>query len=207
VRRTRSLSEVKRGSTLTSAETPPLLHLHDTLAEIERLDIPFVDRATLQEVLGCSTTEAWRILRKLGAAPGPGGALVLSKAVFLERLRAYNEDPRVVFERRRRERLETALDALSPHTRARLVKVVAEDRPADSVRLLSTRFGNLPAGVELTPHTASTSKFQGREEFLERLGAVLFALGNATEKVLGFVERGRRMSDGTLTSTERTPSE
>ena len=165
------------------------LHLHDALPDFERLAGEWVDRATLQETLGCSQTEAWRILKRRGAVPGPGGALVLSRQVFLERLQAYLQDDRVVFERRRRERLEQALDALHPHTRARLVKVIEADRPADAVRLLSTRFGNLPEGVELTPHSLHL-EFQGREEFLQRLGAVLFALENDTDKVLDFFENG-----------------
>ena len=65
---------------------------------MERIDVSWVDRALLQEVLGCSQTEAWRILKKLGAEPGPGGALVLAREVFLERVRAYMEDPQVSFE-------------------------------------------------------------------------------------------------------------
>jgi hypothetical protein len=167
------------------------LHLEDAAAAaVERLDLEWVDRATLQEALGCSQTEAWRILKKLGAEPGPGGALVLARKVFAGRVRAYLEDPRVSFERRRRERLEAALDALNPRTRARLVKVVDEHRPAEAARLLSSRFDELPEGVELTPHSLHI-EFQGREEFLERLGALIFALENDTERVLEFVEQGR----------------
>jgi hypothetical protein len=146
-----------------------------------------VDRAMLQEALGCSQTEAWRILKKLGAEPGPGGALVLAREAFLERVRAYMEDPRVSFELRRRERLEAALDALNPRTRARLVKVVGEDRPTEAAQLLGSRFDRLPDGVELTPHSLHI-KFRGREEFLERLGAVVFALENDTERVLAFID-------------------
>jgi hypothetical protein len=148
-----------------------------------------VDRALVQEVLGCSQTGAWRILRRLGAEPGPGGALVLARVVFLERVRAYLEDPRVVFERRRRERLEAALDALNPSARARLVKVVGEDRPAEAAELLGSRFDRLPAGVELTPSSLHI-EFRGREEFLERLGTVVFALENDTERVLAFLDAG-----------------
>ena len=175
------------------------LHLHDALAEFQQLATTWVDRALVQETLGCSQTEAWRILKRLGATPGPGGALVLPREMFLERLRAFLEDDRVVFEIRRRERLEQALDALHPHTRARLVKIIEADRPADAVRLLSSRFGNLPDGVELTPHSLHID-FQGREEFLQRLGAVLFALENDTDKVLDFVEKGTdRQLPGTQT--------
>jgi hypothetical protein len=88
---------------------------------------------------------------------------------FLERLRAYTEDPQVAFEQRRHERLEAALDALNPHTRFRLVRGFEKERPADSLRLLSSRFGNLPDGVTLTPRSLHI-EFRGREEFLTRLG-------------------------------------
>ena len=163
------------------------LHLHDALGAVERLDAVWVDRACLQEVLDCSQTEAWRILKKLGAEPGPGGALVIEREVFLERVRTYLEDPRVSFERRRRERLEAALDALNPRTRARLVKVVGEERPAEAAQLLSSRFDHLPEGVELTPHSLHI-EFRGREEFLERLGALIFALENDTQRMLAFID-------------------
>ena len=162
------------------------LHLQDALV-VERLDVAWVDRATLQEALGCSQTEAWRILKKLGAEVGPGGALVLAREVFAERVRAYIEDPQVSFEVRRRERLEAALDALNPRTRARLVKVVGEDRPADAAQLLGSRLDRLPDGVTLTPNRLEI-EFRGREDFLERLGAVVFALENDTERMLTFIE-------------------
>ena len=164
------------------------LHLHDALPALERLDLTWVDRATLEETLGCSQTEAWRILKRLSAGPGPGGALVLEKKAFLERVRAYLADPRVSFERRRRERLEQALDALHPHTRARLVKVIEDGHPADALRLISSRFARLPEGVTLTPHSLHID-FQGREEFLQRLGAVVFALQNDTERMLAFLDQ------------------
>jgi hypothetical protein len=76
--------------------------------------------------------------------------------------RRWLEDPRVFFERRRRERPEAALDALNPRTRARLVKVVGEDRPTEALGLMSTRFGDLPPGVELTPRSSTSSFRAGR---------------------------------------------
>jgi hypothetical protein len=165
------------------------LYLADALASVERLEVVWVDRATLQESLGCSQTEAWRILKRLGAEAGPGGALVLAKDVFLERVRSYLADDRVTFEQRRRERLEQALDALNPHTRSRLVKVIAEDRPADALDLISTRLASLPPGVTLTPRSLHI-EFGGREEFLARLGAVVFALENDTDRILELIGTG-----------------
>ena len=83
-----------------------------------------------------------------------------------------------------------AFDALSPHTRARLVKVIGEERPADALRLISTRFASLPPGIELTPHSLHIGS--GQREFLTRLGAVLFALENDTDRMLEFFEKGNR---------------
>jgi hypothetical protein len=70
----------------------------------------------------------------------------------------------VVFERQRRERLEQALDALSPHTRSRLVKVIGADRPAEALGLLNTRFGRLPPGVTLTPRSLQVD-LRGEKSF------------------------------------------
>ena len=160
------------------------LHLHHALAEIERSCLPFFDRRGLQELLGTSQTEAWRILKRLGAEPGPGGALMLSREVLLARLRTWTEDPDVQFEVNRRQRLETALDALNPAVRTRLVKVVEGQKAQD---LAGTRFGSLPDGVTFTPGQL-TLEYIGSEQFLQLLGAVLKALENDTAEVLDFID-------------------
>jgi hypothetical protein len=51
---------------------------------------------------------------------------------------------------------------------------------------LNTRFANLPDGVELTPRGLHIA-FQGREEFLQRVAALVFALQNDTDRILAFV--------------------
>ena len=137
------------------------LYLHDALAAVERLEVPWVDRALLQEVLGCSQTEAWRVLTRLGGEPGPGGALVLAREVFLERVRAYSEDPRVGFERRRRERLEAALDALNPAAAARLAL-----RPAARRRRTHTpQPAHRVSGQGRIPRTARRGRLRARERY------------------------------------------
>ena len=140
----------------------------------------------MQELLGTSQTEAWRILRRLGAEPGPGGALVLPREVLIARLRAWLDDPEVQFEIDRRHRLETALDALNPAVRTRLVKVV-DGRKAQE--MAGTRFANLPEGVTFTPKSLML-EFQDSKEFLQLLGAVLKALENDTDEVISFVDEG-----------------
>jgi hypothetical protein len=162
------------------------LHLHDALAEIERSSLPFFDRRSLQELLGTTQTEAWRILKRLGAEAGPGGALMLSREALLQRLRAWLDNPDVQFEVNRRQRLETALDALNPLVRTRLVKVVEND-DRKALELTRTRFANLPEGVTFTP-TSLEIEFQDSQQFLQLLGAVLKALENDTAEVLEFID-------------------
>jgi hypothetical protein len=162
------------------------LHLHDALAEIERSSLPFFDRRAIQELLGTSQTEAWRILRRLGAEPGPGGALMLPREVLIARLRAWLDDPEVQFEVDRRQRLETALDALNPVVRTRLVKVVEND-PGKAIEIAQTRFARLPDGITFTP-TSLKLEFRGSQNFLKLLAAVLKALENDTTELIAFMD-------------------
>ena len=90
------------------------------------------------------------------------------------------------FEIDRRQRLETALDALNPAVRTRLVKVV--DGPK-AQEMAGTRFANLPEGVTFTPKSL-TLEFQDSKQFLQLLGAVLKALENDTDEVISFVDEG-----------------
>ncbi len=86
---------------------------------------------------------------------------MLSREVLLERLRTWLDDPEVQFEIDRRQRLETALDALNPAVRTRLVKVV-DGRKAQE--MAGTRFASLPEGVTFTPKRL-TLEFQGASSF------------------------------------------
>lgn len=61
--------------------------------------------------------------------------------------------------------------------------------PRGRLGLISSRSVNLQTGIEFTPGSLHV-EFQGRKEFLTRLGAALFALENHTDRVLDFVARG-----------------
>jgi hypothetical protein len=49
--------------------------------------------------------------------------------------------------------------------------------------------GKLPPGVELTPGRL-TVDFFGTENFLEKVGAIVFALQNDYEAITEFIEQG-----------------
>jgi hypothetical protein len=164
---------------------PAYFHrLGDALGVLEKLSFAWIDRQTLQEVLGVSKTVAWRLLRQCGASQGPGNTLVCPRQelmLALENLRGGQECDR---ELRRRQRLEDRLTQLVAAARAQHVRVVPDSR---ALELVSTRFGKLPAGVTLSP-ARLTIDFVGTEDFLEKFGAVVFALQNDFDAISEFIE-------------------
>ena len=66
-------------------------------------------------------------------------------------------------------------------------KEIARDTAASA--LVGSRFGSLPAGVDLQPG-ALRIDFQGPADFLQKFGAVVFALQNDWETVSEFLKAG-----------------
>jgi hypothetical protein len=68
--------------------------------------------------------------------------------------------------------------------RARRIQVAPEAR---ALGLVGSRFRHLPEGVELEPRRL-TIAFSSPEEFLERIGSVIFALQNDFEAIRQFID-------------------
>jgi hypothetical protein len=64
-------------------------------------------------------------------------------------------------------------------------KEVAREEQAEA--LLSSRFSSLPPGVDLAPGELRIA-FSGTEEFLQKFGAVVFALRNDFERIQEFID-------------------
>jgi hypothetical protein len=174
---------------------PAYFHrLGDTIGVLEKLPSPWIDRHMLQEILGVSKTVAWRLLRQCGASPGPGNTLVCPRQDLMLALENLRTGPECGRELRRRQRLEDRLTQLVAAARAQHVRVVPESR---ALELVSTRFGKLPAGVTLSP-ARLTIEFFGTEDFLEKFGAVVFALQNDFDAISEFIE-------GDLATRNSTP--
>lgn len=168
--------------------TPLWIHrLADGLPALLELPQELVDRRTIEEVFGVGKWTAWRILRRCGAEEGPGGALVCRREQLVERMRMLQQDPRLAPEIARRERVERYLEGMLRYA-SRKHKEIARDAAAEE--LLGSRFGNLPAGVELRPDELRI-EFSGTEDFLRKFGAVVFALQNDLEEISDFLDRVR----------------
>src|SRR5664280_1377597 len=140
-----------------------------------------------RDTLGVSKTVAWRIFRHCGATDGPGSSRVCKREDLiraLERIRQTGEYEREIG---RRDRVERRLDSLVHAARSQHIRVASDDR---AVELAGSRFKALPIGVELTPQRLSI-EFSGMEDFLKKVGAIVYALQNDYETVSVFVENAR----------------
>ena len=156
------------------------------IAALEALATDLIDRRALEEALGVGKWTAWRILKRCGASDGPGGALVCHREDLISQLRRLQQDGRYGPEIQRRERLEHYLDTIV-QAASRHHKEVARNHSAET--LLSTCFTSLPPGVDLSPGELRIA-FHGTGDFLQKVGAVVYALQNDFEKIQDFIESG-----------------
>jgi hypothetical protein len=165
---------------------PAYFHrLADAIEVFQRLETDWVDRRTVEDVLGVSKTVAWRILRRCGGVDGPGNVLVCRREDLVAALAKVRSTGEFERESRRRDRLSGYLERLAEVGRSRRTTVATEERARE---ILSARFTRLPPGILLTPKQL-TIDFGSPEEFLQRMGAVIFALQNDYEAIREFIEK------------------
>jgi hypothetical protein len=163
------------------------IRLPEGIAALRSLPADWVDRRQVEEALGISKTVAWRLLRKCGVEPGPGGAMITHRDELIGRLEALARDGGPVEQEiGRRARLETFLERIRPTVVASLTRI-ADDR--DALALINSRFAKLPENVALTP-TSLHIDFSGTEDFLRAIGAVVYALQNDYESIRDFIDAG-----------------
>ena len=158
--------------------------LADGIAALEAFPTDLIDRRTLEEALGVGKWTAWRIMKQCGAEDGPGGALVCRRDDLVRRLQAVQQDGHLAPEIARRQRVERYLDGMLQFA-SRKHKQIARNTAAET--LVSSRFGSLPDGVHLQRGKLEID-FRGPEDFLQKFGAVVFALQNDWEAISEFLE-------------------
>jgi hypothetical protein len=164
--------------------TPLYVHrLAEGIAALSALPEDWIDRQTFQEALSVSKWTAWRILKRCGA---PGGSLVCRREDLIRQLQALEQDGRFAPEIARHQRVEQYLDEMARYV-GRKHKEIARNQPA--LDLLGSRFSSLPAGVDLQ-RAELRIQFSSTQDFLEKFGAVVFALHNDYEQISEFIEAG-----------------
>ncbi len=158
--------------------------LADAIEQFRKLPGEWIDRRTVEEILGVSKTVAWRILRRCGAAEGPGNTLVCGREQLVQALANWQSSPAFEQETRRRDRLADYLERMAEIRLTRRTKVAEREEALD---LVNARFDRLPAGVSLTRQRLLV-EFESPEEFLQRIGAVIYALQNDYDAIRAFIE-------------------
>ena len=145
--------------------------INDVIRELERLPRPFVDRATVEFLLGVGRRRAQQIM-------GPcvtdriGANGLADRNALIERLRQLGEGEDGYYERNRRRKVAQVLAELRKERLERPQLLV--EAP---VQVVAQEFENLPAGVSLAPGRI-TVEFDEPREALEKLLALAMAIGN-----------------------------
>jgi len=148
------------------------------LATLAQSPLPWVERATVETLLGVRRRRAQQILAHL-VIEERGRAVVVEKASLVDHLRRLAAGEAAFYERRRRQRLGEQL-ALERHRWLETPPVLVEPPTAVVQAALKKDFAGLPAGIELAPGRLSVT-FLTAEEALEKLLALALAIGQNQE--------------------------
>ena len=144
-------------------------HLDQILAELSSLPQPWIDRATVERLLGVGRRRAQQILAPcVSFQIGANG--LADRELFISHLRQLAAGDSAAYERQRRQRLARTLESLHEAARHR----VPVEAPTAIVNQV---LADLPAGIALAPGQI-TVQFATPQEALEKLLALAMAIGN-----------------------------
>ncbi len=149
-------------------------HLPKVIDELERLNRPFVDRATLQTLLGVGRRRAQEILAPCVTDRVGANGLADREALILH-LRHVAEGEHGYYEKQRQRKVSGVLAALRKERLERPQLLVAAP-----VSILNQELTDLPAGVRLESGRI-TVEFEGAQQALEKLLAIAMAVANNFE--------------------------
>jgi len=175
----------------------------DLVAELRDLSQEFLGRADIERLFDVSRMSAVRILDRFGPEM-VSGRLQIPRLRLIERLETFWRDPHLEHRRNRHQEIvaaagqarhvvqsviERSLAEIATHLQQEQKQtIVAESSEAN--RYLATRFGKLPAGVNLELRRL-TIDFEGFHDLLFKFGAFLYAMQNSTDEIAQFVESSR----------------
>lgn len=149
--------------------------LDRVIEQLETLPSPWVDRASLEFVLGVGRRRAQQILKPLVRRTiGKNG--LADRDEVIRHLRSLAAGEAVYFEQQRRLRLHSFLDQL--HREAREHPRVLVEAPT---AVVNQEFDALPPGVHLSPGRIVLEGFSTPEEAKRKLLALIMAMGNDPE--------------------------
>jgi hypothetical protein len=148
--------------------------LDSVIAALEALDRDFVDRATVEFLLGVGRRRAQQIMAPcITDRVGANG--LADRRALIDRLRRLACGDERMYEIERRRRVATVLETLWKQRRDQPQLLV--EAP---LQIVGRKFADLPAGVVLTAGRI-TIEFDAPQEALEKLLALAMAIGNDFE--------------------------
>lgn len=152
------------------AKAPWLLHIPDIIAMLESFDVPVVDRAVIEHLFGLRRRRAIELLHRFGGYQA-GRTFLVDRRVLIEHLRRLAEGEEFQVERRRKERLDQAVDQLHRRHVAQRVRIPVQ---ADGV---SPKIATLSEEIVLQPGHLHI-EFSGTEDLLAKLYQLSQAASN-----------------------------
>lgn len=149
--------------------------LEEIIRELEALPYPWIDRATLESILGIGRRRAQQILQP-AVTLQVGSNSLADRNLLITHLRALATREEAHYEKQRRRRLAAALDEFRQASFSQ-PRVLVEA----PVTIASQELASLPDGVELGSGYV-TVRFVSPQEALEKLLALAMAIGNDFEK-------------------------
>lgn len=145
--------------------------IHTAIQALEALPRPFVDRATLESLLGVGRRRAQQILAP--CVTGRVGANGLAdRDTLIAHLRRLAHSDSRHYEQRRRQKVAAKLAALEKEFREQPRLLIESP-----TQLLNQELENLPPGVRLEPGQIIV-EFASPQQALEKLLALAMAIGN-----------------------------
>ena len=151
-----------------------LLRLPEICAELEHLDVPIVDRASIERIFGLKRRRAIELMHQFVGYQA-GRTFLLDRARLLEGLRSLESGEDYTAEKRRWERLRDVVEASREHLILTQVRI--------PVRAAAARasLDRLAPGVLLMPGRLSI-EFRHPVELLEKLYGLAQAISHDFEK-------------------------
>jgi hypothetical protein len=141
------------------------------VAQLEQLPRPFVDRATLEFLLGVGRRRAQQIIAPC-VTDHVGANGLADRNTLIAHLRALGDGQEAYYERRRRQKVAEVLSRLQQERVERPQLLV--EAP---LQVTAQEFENLPSGVRLEPGRITVS-FEEPHQALEKLLALAMAISN-----------------------------
>jgi len=149
-------------------------HLDSIIEGLTNLPRPFVDRATVETLLGVGRRRAQQIMAPCITHHVGANGLV-DREVLIRHLRALARSEAVSSERVRRKKVAVCIDNLR-RDRLERPQVLVEA----PVRVVNQQLASLPRGIQLQPGRIVV-EFGEPREALEKLLALAMAIGNNYE--------------------------